>query len=83
MEASGKIQNVKNVADYIRDPVIKDIIEAANSASAKQLWYDQYRAPAVAQEHLDSCKELFGLTMTPEQAAAKFQAAMQKYIDEK
>ena len=83
MASVGKIPPVKNVADYITDPVIKDILDAANSASSTQLWYDQYLPPAVAQAHLDSCQELFGLTMTPEQAAAKFQTAMQKYIDEK
>lgn len=76
MSDNGKIPPVKNVSDYLKDPVSKKILEAANSASSTQLWYDQYLKPSVAQVHLDTCQELFGLTMTPEEAAAQFQKAM-------
>lgn len=83
MVDSGKIPPVKGVDSMITDAVTKQILDAANSASSTQLWYDQYLPPAVAQTHLDTCQEIFGLTMTPEDAAAKFQAQMQTYISEK
>ncbi|HHV10990.1 MAG TPA: extracellular solute-binding protein [Clostridiales bacterium] len=79
MVDKGKIPPVKNVGDLITDPVTKDILTAANSASSTQLWYDQYLPPAVAQVHLDTCQEIFGLTMTPEDAAAQLQKAMEEY----
>ncbi len=79
----GKIPPVKNVDNLITDPVTKDILTAANSASSTQLWYDQYLPPAVAQVHLDTCQEIFGLTMTPEDAARKLQQAMEEYNNSK
>ncbi|MBC7960103.1 MAG: extracellular solute-binding protein [Vallitaleaceae bacterium] len=83
MVDSGKIPPVKNVAELITDPVSKSILEAANKASSVQLWYDQYLPPAVGEVHKDTCQEIFGLTLTPEEANAKLQAAMQEYISSK
>jgi raffinose/stachyose/melibiose transport system substrate-binding protein len=78
-----KIPPVQGVDSKITDPVVKAILASANNASAVQLWYDQYLPPAVGQTHLDTCQELFGLTMTPQQAAGKFQAAMVQYNAQK
>lgn len=83
MVDSGKIPPVKNAGDLITDEVTKLILEAANGASSTQLWYDQYLPPAIAQVHLDTCQEIFGLTMTPDDAAKKFQTAMQEYLADK
>ena len=83
MVDSGKIPPVKNVGDLVTDPVTKTILEAANRASSVQLWYDQYLPPAVGEVHKDTCQELFGLTITPEDANAKLQAAMQEYLTSK
>lgn len=82
MVDNGKIPPVKTVGDYLTDPITKKILQAANDASSTQLWYDQYLPPAVAQVHLDTCQEIFGLTMTPEAAAAKLQEAMQSDLAE-
>ena len=82
MVASGKVPPIKGVEAKITDPINKLIIEAANNASSTQLWYDQYLPPAVAQVHLDTCQEIFGLTMTPQDAAAQFQNAMKEYLEE-
>lgn len=82
MVESGKIPPVKGMEEKITDPISKSIITAANNASSTQLWYDQYLPPAVAQVHLDTCQELFGLTMSSEDAAKKFQATMQEYLEE-
>lgn len=79
MVESGKIPPVKGVDEKLTDDTNKTIMEVVNDASSIQLWYDQYLPPAVSSVHLDTCQELFGLTMTPEEAAAEFQAAMEEY----
>ncbi len=83
MVDKGKIPPVKNAGDLITDPVTADILTAANGASSTQLWYDQYLPPAVSQVHLDTCQEIFGLTMTPEDAAKKLKQAMEEYNNSK
>ncbi|MCH3917425.1 MAG: extracellular solute-binding protein [Spirochaetia bacterium] len=83
MVENGKIPPVKDVSQYLTDPVTKSILAAASKASSVQLWYDQYLPPAVAQTHLNTCQELFGLTMTPQEAAAKFEASMKEYLASK
>ena len=83
MIEQGQIPPLKGIESRVTEPISKMIIEAANKASSTQLWYDQYLPPAVAQVHLDTCQEIFGLTMTSEEAAKKMQEAMQDYIKEK
>lgn len=79
MIESGKIPPIKGVDEKLSDETSKTIMQAVNNASAVQLWYDQYLPPAVASVHLDTCQEIFGLTMTPEEAAKQFQQAMEEY----
>lgn len=83
MIESGKIPPVKGVDEKLSDETSKTIMQAVNDASAVQLWYDQYLPPAVASVHLDTCQEIFGLTMTPEEAAKQFQQAMEEYNADK
>ena len=45
-----------------KDPVVKEIFDAAQEASSIQLWYDQYLPTSVATAHLDGLQEVFGLT---------------------
>ena len=78
----GKIP-VKGIEEKITDPVAKKIVETANSAPEIQLWYDQYLPPAVATAHLDGLQEVFGLTMTPQEAQDSMQAAMDDYLSTK
>ena len=82
MVESGKTPPIKGIEKKITDPISKLVVEAANSASATQLWYDQYLPPAVAQVHLDTSQELFGLTMKPDEAAKQMQEAMKEYLEE-
>lgn len=82
MVEQGKIPPVVSINEYVKEGLIKEVLEAATDASAVQLWYDQYLPPKVAQAHLDSSQELFGLTMTPEQANEHFQKAMEEYLAE-
>ena len=79
----GKIPPTKDAGDLVTDGVTKQILDAATGASSVQLWYDQYLPPAVAQVHLDTCQELFGLTTTPEEAGAAFEKAMEDSLAEK
>lgn len=82
MVENGKIPPVKDVSKYISDPVTKDILSAVLDASSTQLWYDQYLPPAVAQTHLNTCQEIFGLTMTPQKAAELLEASMEESLKE-
>lgn len=79
----GKIPPVKGIEEKITDPVAKKIVETANSAPEIQLWYDQYLPPAVATAHLDGLQEVFGLTMTPQEAQDSMQTAMDDYLSTK
>lgn len=83
LTAAGKIPPIKGVETKITDPVVKQVWEAFSKASAVQLWYDQYLPPMVAEKHKDTCQEIFGLTMTPDQADQELETAMKTYIDSK
>lgn len=83
MVEKGKMPPVKGVEEKLTDEISKTIFQKAQEASSVQLWYDQYLPPAVAQVHLDTSQELFGLTMTSEDAAKQMQNAMKEYIEDK
>lgn len=82
---AGKLVPVNNIDELLNDDqeLEKVILGKSREASDIQLWYDQYLPPAVAQAHLSSCQELFGLTVTPEDAAKVFQDAMKEYHESK
>ena len=48
-----------------------------------QLWLVQYLPPAVSNAHLDGLQEVFGLTMTPQEAQESMQQAMEEYNAQK
>lgn len=77
---NGKIPPVVGIEDKLTDPITKEVVEAANNASEIQLWYDQYLPPAVSTAHLDGLQEVFGLTMTPQEAQESMQKAMDDYL---
>jgi len=83
MTEKGKVPPVQGVEEKVKDPVAKEIVEAANSAPQIQLWYDQYLPPAVATAHLDGLQEVFGLTKTPMEAQEAMQKAMDDYLANK
>lgn len=80
---NGKIPPVVGIEDKLTDPITKEVVEAANNASEIQLWYDQYLPPAVSTAHLDGLQEVFGLTMTPQEAQESMQKAMDDYLASK
>lgn len=77
---AGMIPPLKGIEAKITDPLSKQIVEAANKASAVQLWYDQYLNPSVANAHLDGNQEVFGLTITPQEANKKMQEAQKEVL---
>ena len=80
MVESSLLPPVTGIEDKVTDPLNQAILEAANNASAVQLWYDQYLDPSVANAHLDGNQEVFGMTMTPADANKKMQQAMEEYL---
>ena len=83
MVDKGKIPPVKVIEEKVSNPLLKTVIEYANKASNVQLYYAQYLPPAVAQVHLNTMQEVFGLTMEPAEAAKQMQKANQDYLAEK
>ena len=81
--SNNKIVPVKDAGDHIKDPVVKEIFDAAQEASSIQLWYDQYLPTSVASAHLDGLQEVFGLTKTPQEAQEEMQKAMDEYLSTK
>lgn len=74
---------IKGIEEKISDPLARQIVDAANEASSVQLWYDQYLSPSVANAHLDGNQEVFGLTMTPDEANKKMQDAQQELLEDR
>lgn len=77
------IAPTKDAAEYITDPILKDVFEAAENASGVQLFYNTYLPAPVAQAHMDGLQEVFGLTKTPAEAQAMMQNAMDEYLADK
>ena len=82
MVEAGKIPPVNGADQFISGKLEKEFLAKTSEAKAVQLWYDQYLPTAVSSVHLDTCQELFGLTMTPEEAAKQFQESMEEYNSE-
>lgn len=59
----------------VENPYLAGVMEIVNEAKSVQLWYDQELPPALAEVHKDTTQQLFGLSITPEEAAAKMEAA--------
>ncbi len=59
----------------VENPYLADVMKVVNEAKSVQLWYDQELPPALAEVHKDTTQQLFGLSITPEEAAARMEAA--------
>ncbi|WP_119070612.1 extracellular solute-binding protein [Aggregatilinea lenta] len=79
---SGRVPPVKGVADLIEEPILKQIVELVENANSVQLWYDQYLPPELGEVHKDTMQALFGLDITPEEAAQQQEAAVAEYYGE-
>ncbi len=72
-----------NIGERISDPMMQKIYGAVSGSDTVQLWYDQSLPPELAQVHLDTTQALFGLEMTPEEAAKTMEEAAKRYHNEK
>jgi len=63
------VPTVKGTEDAITDPILKQIVEARNTAPYFQLYYDQFLPPAVGGAVNDAVATLFAATASPQEAA--------------
>jgi raffinose/stachyose/melibiose transport system substrate-binding protein len=78
--AAGRIPPVKGFeAD---DPALQEIIDLIGNAASVQLWYDQYLPPELGEVHKDTMQALFGMAITPEEAAAAHETAAADFYGE-
>lgn len=71
--ADNRIPPIKGVT--VSDPLMKRVQALIEQAPNVQLWYDQELPPRLGERHKDLAQALFGLSITPEAAAAQMQAA--------
>ena len=76
---TGRIPPVRGVAEMIEDPVLQAVMAMVENAASVQLWYDQYLPPELGEVHKDTMQALFGLEITPEEAAAAHEEATVKF----
>ena len=62
------------------DPFLNRVIDMVGEATNVQLWYDQELPPKLAEVHKDTVQALFGLSITPEEAAQQMEAAAKAEI---
>ena len=74
---AGRVPPVKGFTTD--DPVLQQVIDMVAQAPHVQLWYDQQLPPAVGEAHKDTSQGLFSLSMTPEEAARRFEQAAKAY----
>ena len=74
----GRIPPVKNAT--LSDPLLTELFAQVQAAPDMQLWYDQSLSAEVADVHKITSQEIFGGTMTPEEAARQLQAAQEAYL---
>lgn len=78
--AEAKIPPVKGV--QLADPVLQQVLDVVETAPSVQLWYDQYLPPELGELHKDTTQALFGLSMTPEEAAKAMEDGAKSYFGE-
>lgn len=79
---SGRVPPVAGVAEMIEEPILQQIVQLVENANSVQLWYDQYLPPELGEVHKDVMQALFGLEITPEEAAQQQEQAITEYYAE-
>jgi raffinose/stachyose/melibiose transport system substrate-binding protein len=77
-DEASTISAIKGV-EY-KDSFAKQFNDMLSKASFMQTFYDQTLPPELAELHKDTTQALFGLTMTPEEAAKKMEAKAQETL---
>ena len=70
--ADNRLVPVKGL--QVTDPTMRRVMKIVSEASTVQNWYDQELPPQLAELHKDTVQALFGLSITPEEAAQKMEA---------
>ncbi|MDQ0482472.1 ABC transporter substrate-binding protein [Guptibacillus hwajinpoensis] len=78
-DRTGTLTAVKGVVP--KDDFVKEFYEVAQNASHIQMPYDQTLPPELAELHKDTTQALFGLSMTPEEAAKKMEAKAEELLE--
>ena len=78
----GRIPPVVGVSAMLEDPVLQEVMAMVENAASVQLWYDQYLPPELGELHKDTMQALFGLELTPEEAAAAQEEGTVNYFGE-
>jgi raffinose/stachyose/melibiose transport system substrate-binding protein len=77
-DRTGSLTAVKGIVSS--DPFIQKFAEYVNRAKDIHMPYDQTLPPELAELHKDTTQALFGLTMTPEEAAKKMEAKAKEIL---
>jgi raffinose/stachyose/melibiose transport system substrate-binding protein len=72
VDKAGNLAPVKGLV--IREPLMKKMADLMARAKHIQAFYDQFLPPSLGELHKDTTQALYGLSMTPEEAAAKMEA---------
>ena len=76
MAKAGYVPPVRNASSYVTNPIMKKVAEAFEAAGHVQVYYDQFLPPAMGEIHKDLVQALFGLKITPEEAAKEHEKAI-------
>ena len=74
----GKVPPFQGIT--VEDPRQQEIVDMIANAASVQLWYDQYLPPELGEVHKDTMQALFGLSLTPEEAAKAHEDAAVKFF---
>jgi len=74
--AAGYVPPIKGASALMKDPLNKKIAQYFEAAGHVQVYYDQFLPPAMGELHKDLVQSLFGLSMTPQEVAAKHEQAI-------
>lgn len=78
--AVGNIPPFTGAEEDITDSKQRKTNELLQNAESVQLWYDQALPLELAEVHLNTTQALFGLQITPEEAANQWEAAAKEYF---
>ncbi len=78
-DTTGSLTAVNDAAP--NDETMKPIYDYLATATHMQMPYDQTLPPELAEVHKDTTQALFGLSMTPEEAAKQMEAKAKEMLD--
>jgi raffinose/stachyose/melibiose transport system substrate-binding protein len=76
LAGAGYVPPVKGASSYPKEPIMKKVAQAFEAAGHVQVYYDQFLPPAMGELHKDLVQSLFGLSITPQEAARRHEQAI-------